>query len=162
MPDRRSSVPCSAVAAALAAAALAGTVAMAGNGGGPSRCDIRDQLVGSWKVLSSRIFYDEGGGGALGKTISRRLDIGAEGEWSFGPSKGNWSVRSIGPDDWKCWGVEPYGPWRMVVLSGWSGGEAGGPIEESETGPASIWVIYRAEPPAVPAPGTVHLKLGRS
>jgi hypothetical protein len=162
MRDRPIAAPSfAAVLISAAAAALAGTLAMAGNSGSPSRCDIQDQLVGSWKVLSSRISYDTGGEEALGMRISRRLDLGT-GEWVHAASRGAWSVRAIGPDDWRRWGIEPYGPWRMLVLSGWPGGEAGGPIEESAAGPIILWVIYRAGPPTVSAPGTVHLMLGRS
>jgi len=119
------------------------------------------EAAGSWRIQSSRLFYDQGGGGALGGNVFRPLELSADGTWSFGASQGRWSVDPVTPEDWKRWRVEPYGPRRKVTLSGWNEGTTSGPIEESGVGIDYLWVIYRTGPPAVDAPGDVHMKLSR-
>lgn len=119
-------------------------------------------FVDNWRVYSSRLYYDMGGGGSLGGTSSRYLELFANGKWQYGSSAGTWSLSAITGSDWKRWGVEAYGPTRKIVLSGWSEGAADGPVEESQGHVDFIWVIYRAVPPTVQAPGSVWLKFGHS
>lgn len=118
------------------------------------------ELVGSWRIYSARLFYDVGGAGTVDTTITRRIELNADGTWRFGDSKGTWSVSPISAEDWKRWGIDAYKPTRKITLNNWNGGVASGPIEESSQ-VDFFWVIYRAEPPAVSAPGTVHMKFGR-
>lgn len=118
------------------------------------------KLVGEWRIYSETIFYDAGGsGGAV--PVTRLLELNSDGTWEFGDSKGSWSVSAVSEKDWVEWGVDSYGPTRKIVLSGWSGGEADGPIEEGEERIDFFWVIYRAEPPLVENPGQVQIKFGR-
>jgi hypothetical protein len=117
-------------------------------------------LIGSWRIYSSRIYYDVGGGGTVDTTATQILELKASSKYDFGSSGGTWSVESFSPDDWKRWGIEPYGHTRKILLSGWNGGIADGPIEES-TRVDFIWVIYKVKPPIVSAPGTAWMKFGR-
>ena len=80
-----------------------------------------------------------------------------DGNWEFGSSQGIWYVASIDPQDWDRWSVQPYGPERKVVLDGWNGQVADGPIEEYEGGVDFFWVIYRVDEPD---PGVVQMKFG--
>ncbi len=117
-------------------------------------------FVGKWRVYSERIFYDIGGAGALGISVSRNLEI-KDGSWNFGDSNGKWTVSEITADDWARWGVDSYGPKRKMTLEGWNKGVADGPIEESEGNVDFIWVIYHVEPPLVENAGTVWIKFGK-
>jgi len=101
-----------------------------------------------------------GGGGTVDTTTTQILELKANSKYDFSSSGGAWSVESISPDDWKRWGIEPYGPTKKIILSDWNGGKADGPIEEF-TRVDFIWVIYKAKPPIVSAPGTVWMKFGR-
>lgn len=134
----------------LTAGALAGG-ALAGSG----------SVAGDWRVYSARIYYDVGGGGAVTKGLSSRtLVVSPGGRWTFGTSSGKWVVRPIAASDWRRWGVSPYGPKRKIVLRGWAGSTADGPVEESSR-VDFLWAIYRAAPPLVGAPGTIWVKFGR-
>ncbi|MBI5158621.1 hypothetical protein HY992_00700 [Candidatus Micrarchaeota archaeon] len=64
--------------------------------------------------------------------VTRKLELASFGSWNFGDSSGTWSVEEASEEDWKEWGVEPYGPTKKLVLNGWSGDKASGPIEESD------------------------------
>ena len=119
------------------------------------------ELVGSWRIYSARLFYDAGGAGTVDTTITRRIELNADGTWQFGDSKGTWSVSPISEADWKRWDINAYKPTRKITLNNWNGGVASGPIEESSQ-VDFFWVIYRAEPPTVSDPGTVHMKFGHS
>src|SRR4030066_1335779 len=117
-------------------------------------------LVGLWRVYSERIFYDIGGGGALGIPVTRNLEIISDGTWKFGNSKGTWVISGIIEDDWKKWGIPPYGPKRKITLKGWNDAIADGPVEETERSVDFIWVIYHVMPPLVQNAGTAWLKFG--
>ena len=113
-------------------------------------------VVGTWRIYSSRLFYDQGGGGSVssgGNTLTLRPD----GTWSYGSSSGTWSVAAISSADWTRWNATPYGPARKLVVSGWNNSTADGPIEESSR-VDFLWVLYRV---SSPNPGTVYLKFGR-
>lgn len=114
----------------------------------------------AWRVLSARIYYDDGGGGDLSTVITTTLDIYDDGTWEFGSSSGMWYVESITDDDWQLWGIDPYGPTEKLVLEGWNGDVADGPIEGSGGYIDYMWIVYREGPPAISAPGTVWMKLG--
>lgn len=114
----------------------------------------------SWRVLSARIFYDEGGGGDISDTITTHLELSQSGAWTFGSSSGGWTVSDITPDDWSRWEIDPYGPTRKIVLNGWNGAVADGPIEESGSVIDYIWVIYPEGPPTIQAAGTIWMKFG--
>ncbi len=118
-------------------------------------------LAGSWRVLSARIFYDAGGGGAMNRGVGHTLDLTKDGEWSYASSSGTFKVQATSEADWKRWQTASYGPKQKVVLTGWKDGEASGPIEASGGGVDFVWVIYRVGPPLVQAPGLVHMKFGR-
>jgi hypothetical protein len=114
----------------------------------------------SWRVYSARIYYDEGGGGDLSNVITTQLELSDSGAWHFSSSSGAWYTAAITAEDWQRWGADPYGPTSKLVLSGWNGGTADGPVEESGGYVDFLWVIYRVEPPEVSAPGTVWMKFG--
>ncbi len=114
----------------------------------------------SWRVYSARIYYDEGGGGDLSNVITTQLELTGGGSWYFSSSSGTWYTAAISDEDWQRWGVAPYGPSSKIVLNGWNGGQADGPIEESGGAVDFIWVIYPTEPPDVSAPGAVWMKFG--
>ena len=118
-------------------------------------------VTGQWRVLSARIYYDQGGGGDLSNTITHKLELSSSGTWSFSTSSGSFGLSSIADDDWKRWDVNSYGPVRKIVLQGWNASSADGPLEESNGSVDYLWVIYRAEPPTVSNPGTIWLKFGR-
>jgi len=117
-------------------------------------------LRGSWRVLSSRLFYDQGGGGAQSRKATGSLEIEPGGVWRFGGRTGRWTAGSIGQRDWELWKISDYGPKRKITLEGWNGAAASGPIEESNGEVEFIWVIYRHQPDSGPA-GDGHLKFGR-
>ncbi|OGV91026.1 MAG: hypothetical protein A3K19_25115 [Lentisphaerae bacterium RIFOXYB12_FULL_65_16] len=133
----------------------------------PQDTPLPQELVGRWRILSERLFYDKGGGGALlaatgaNAAVTRLLELGEKGDWSFGGSKGKWSVSPATDEDWKRWGIGAYGPTRKLVLADWNGGTADGPIEETAQ-VDFLWVLYRVGPPAVQDPGTAHVKFSRA
>lgn len=129
--------------------------------GGPNDGAIDAALAGTWRVLSARLFYDAGGGGSV-RTDGPDLTLGADGTFAYGETIGTWSLGSIADDDWARWQTNPYGPGRKISFAGWQpGGIADGPIEESGGPVDFLWVIFRAEPPLVGAPGMVQMKFGR-
>jgi hypothetical protein len=130
----------------------------------PTQAPVKEAAITqSWRVYSARTFYDEGGGGDVSNTITTTLDLSTDGSWSFSDSSGNWSIEPTSDADWSRWGIQPYGPATKIVLQGWNGDSADGPIEESQSGGIDfIWVIYREGPPTIGAPGTVWMKFGQS
>ncbi len=120
------------------------------------------ELIGLWRAFSSRLFYDAGGGGAVGSDTGHPLEINDDGSWQLSTSSGKWRIESIQESDWKVWGIDAYGPSRKMVLDNWNGKTATGPVEESNGKVDFFWVIYRAEPPIVSAPGQVQAKYGRA
>ncbi|MDO8615526.1 MAG: hypothetical protein Q7T33_07275 [Dehalococcoidia bacterium] len=114
----------------------------------------------SWRIYSEAIYYDAGGGGAAIGATSRDLQTSSDGTWAFGDSAGTWYVAEITDQDWNYWGVDPYGPTSKIVLDGWNGDVAAGPIEGTDGYVDFIWVIYREGPPTIGAPGTVWMKFG--
>ncbi len=129
---------------------------------GEARTDLEfaRHLAGQWRVYSSRLFYDQGGGGPLGMNSATPLVLSESGEWSYGPSSGTFTASPIAPADWSRWHVTPYGPTRKLVLHGWNRGTGDGPIETENGQVVFLWIIYRVGPPTVQAPGTVYLKFG--
>ncbi len=122
---------------------------------------VSSPFAGSWRVYSERIFYDIGGAGALGISVTRNLELFGDGKWKFGDSAGTWSVTEISSGDWSRWGVDSYGPTRKMTLDGWNNAIADGPIEETSGRIDFIWVIYHVEPPLVQNAGTVWIKFGK-
>lgn len=120
------------------------------------------ELLGLWRVFSSRLFYDVGGSGVVGSGTGHPLEINKDGTWQLSTSAGTWKVQSINEDDWKTWNVPSYGPKRKIVLDKWNGGTGNGPIEESNDGVDFFWIIYRAEPPIVSSSGQVQAKYGHA
>jgi hypothetical protein len=120
-----------------------------------------NDVAGQWRVLSARIYYDEGGGGDLSSTITQRLNLSSTSTWSFSTSSGSFDLSSITNNDWTRWGVNSYGPARKIVLQGWNASFADGPIDESNGTVDYLWVIYHVEPPTVSNAGTIWLKFGR-
>ncbi|GEM_PF-1523020 len=120
------------------------------------------EFVGVWRQFSSRMFYDSGGGGALGTPSGVSLELTSDGIWKFSSSTGKWHVETIQDADWKKWGSEPYGPTRKMVLDGWNKDVADGPIEESNGNVDFFWVMYRVGPPTVGSPGQVQVKYGHA
>ncbi len=120
------------------------------------------ELIGSWRALSSRIFYDIGGGGALGSGTGRPLEINQDGSWQFGTSAGTWAIEEIKENDWKKWNINSYGPKKKIVLDKWNGDSADGPIEESDSKVDFFWVIYKTGPPTVSSKGQVQAKYGHA
>jgi hypothetical protein len=130
-----------------------------GGGAGPPQSAAPLEFTGSWRVYSETLFFDAGGSGGSdsGASTTRELDLNEDGRWEFGSSNGAWHVTTIDPADWSRWGVEEYGPQRKIVLEGWAGDVADGPIEESDAGVDFLWVIYRVDEPG---PGVVQMKFG--
>ncbi len=120
------------------------------------------EFVGLWRAFSSRLFYDVGGGGAVGSGTGKPLEINADGTWQFSTSAGTWAVDDIQPEDWTKWGINAYGPTRKVTLSNWDKGTADGPVEEADGNVDFFWVIYRVGPPTVGSPGQVQAKYGHA
>ncbi len=125
-----------------------------------SIADADPAFVGSWRVFSERIFYDIGGAGSTTVPVTRTLELLKDGTWTFGDSKGTWTVTEITNDDWTRWGINPYGPSRKITMDGWNKATADGPVEEEKSQIDFIWVIYHVEPPQVQNAGTVWLKFG--
>lgn len=117
------------------------------------------EMAHVWRIYSARLFYDIGGAGSIGGT-TRTLELAEDGKWNFGDgSHGTWSSVPIVEDDWKKWGVEPYGPARKIVLDGWNDAVADGPIEEGTQGADFFWVIYRNNEQGDNA-GQIQMKFG--
>lgn len=116
-------------------------------------------LAGSWKNYSARVFYDQGGGGAL-TNVPEQLRLTGEGKWTFGTSSGSFFVSAIDSSDWTRWNISAYGPTRKISFSNWKGSTADGPIEESNGRVNFVWVIYKVAPPIVSYPGAAWLKFG--
>ena len=122
-------------------------------------------FAGTWRVYSERLFYDEGGGGTTlsassGTAVTQTLSLKSDGTYSYGDSKGTWSVSSVTDADWKSWGIESYGPTRKITLAGWNKGTASGPVEEESGTVNFLWALYKTGPPTTSKPGTVHMKFG--
>jgi hypothetical protein len=137
------------VLAVLALAAPA-VVLAARSGGG---------LSATWIGYSARIDYDNGSFSTM-PAGTQRLVIGGS-RWRFGSSSGTVKVSPIAAADWTRWGISPYGPTRKATFAGWNHGKADGPLEEEPGRVDFIWILYRAKPPVVHAPGLVSLKFGR-
>lgn len=120
------------------------------------------EFVGLWRAYSSRLFYDAGGGGAVGSGTGQPLELNSDGSWQLSTSAGTWNVENIKEEDWKTWNIDSYGPKRKIVLDNWNGGIASGPVEESNGRIDFFWVIYRAQPPIVSSPGQVQAKYGHA
>lgn len=118
---------------------------------------LSSDAVGSWRPYSESIYYDSGGNKSI-TPVTRRLNLNSGGQWSFGSSNGNWRVENISQNDWKNWGINPYGPTRKIILTGWNKSSAGGPIEESGGRIDFLWVIYRSQSSFGPA--TIWIKFG--
>ncbi|MEW6455813.1 MAG: hypothetical protein AB1410_03745 [Acidobacteriota bacterium] len=124
------------------------------------------EFVGRWRVYSERLVYDEGGAGpwltaSKRNAVTRKLELKADGTWSFGSSQGKWRISPISASDWEKWKIPSYGPTRKIILEGWNKNTASGAVEEGDSGVNFIWVLYRVGPPTVSRPGTVHMKFGR-
>ncbi len=122
-------------------------------------------FVGTWKVYSQRLFYDEGGGGTAlsassGTATTQTLKLKNDGMYEYGDSKGAWKVSALATEDWKSWGIESFGPSQKITLEGWNKGIASGPIEEESGAVNFVWVLYKTGPPTTSKPGTVHMKFG--
>lgn len=123
--------------------------------------NVPPEFVGLWRSYSSRLFYDKGGGGAVGTDSSTKLELQDNGKWNYGSSSGTWGVEQINSDDWVRWQIESYGPTRKLILNDWKESSADGPVEESNQNIDFLWVLYKAVPPTVSEPGTVHMKFGQ-
>ncbi len=121
-----------------------------------------NEFVGLWREFSSRMFYDIGGGGAVGSGSGQPLELNSDGTWKFGVSTGKWGVEEIKEEDWTAWQVQAYGPKRKIILENWNKAIASGPVEESEGRIDFFWVIYRVEPPTVSSAGQVQIKYGHA
>ena len=156
-----SALALAALAAVLVAAAGTGCGGSNGPGGGPPQSAPPVEFVGDWRVYSETLFYDAGGSGGSDSAASttRMLVLKDDGTWEFGSSAGSWYVTSIDPSYWDRWGSTPYGPERKIVLDGWNGGVADGPVEELAGAVDFVWVIYRVD---APDPGTVQMKFGHA
>ncbi len=119
-----------------------------------------NQFIGTWRIYSSRLFYDSGGGGAVDTTSTQTLKLKPDNLWEFGSSSGTWSVSDISEADWAEWKISSYGPSRKLVLNGWKSesNKAGGPIEEETQSVDFLWIIYRTISPT--PPGQVQTKMG--
>ncbi len=120
------------------------------------------EFVGLWSAFSSRLFYDAGGGGALGSGTGYPMEINADGTWKYSSSAGKWHVEDVTSADWTKWKISDYGPKRKMVLDGWNNGIADGPVEESSGRVDFFWSIYRVGPPKVGVPGLVNVKYGHT
>ena len=106
------------------------------------------EISDRWRIHSETAFWDAGGSTVLDTPVTTELALGAGGDWHFASSSGRWSIQEIDATDWERWGIDAYGPTRRLVLDGWGGDSADGPIEDDETGDAEgLWVIYRVTDP---------------
>lgn len=126
---------------------------------------IDSAFVGTWKVYSERLFYDEGGGGttlsaSTGTATTQKLSLKSDGSWMYGDSAGTWKVSLVAADDWTTWKIDSYGPTRKITLDGWNKGTASGPIEEEAGTVNFMWILYRTGPPTTSKLGTVQMKFG--
>lgn len=119
------------------------------------------RLAGKWAIAFGRIYYDQSGTNPLNTDKIPALELRADLMWLSGSSSGRWSAARITGDDWARWKSSPYGPKNKIVLQGWNGGQADGPIEQLGDDPDALIVIYHATPPAVSAAGMVWLTFGK-
>ena len=119
------------------------------------------KLVGKWAIAFARIYYDQSGTNPLNTDKIAALELKADLTWQSGSMSGRWGAARITPEDWARWKSSPYGPRNKLVLQGWTGAQADGPIEQLGDDPDALIVIYHAAPPAVSASGTVWLTYGK-
>ncbi len=119
-----------------------------------------NSVVGTWRAYSSYIGFVNGGHSVTELPGGEKLQINEGGTWDYGSSHGTWSVESIASSDWEKWKVSQYSPTKKIVLDGWNGGSADGPIEESSNQIDFIWVIYNAAPPVVSEDAQIQIKFG--
>lgn len=146
-----------AVAATGAALLLAaGAAAAAGRAaaGGSSGCG----LSGEFRPHYGSLHYDSGGTSVM-PAGTRTLVLSGT-RWQYGTSSGSWRTEPVAAADWGRWQGQPYGPTRKIVLTGWAGGTADGPIDERGAVVDGFWVVYRTRPPA--APGLALLRFIRA
>ncbi|MDP3741869.1 MAG: hypothetical protein Q8R15_00995 [Candidatus Micrarchaeota archaeon] len=89
------------------------------------------KLVDNWRSFSDY-------------TNTQVLELRGDNTWKLSSSSGRWRVENITAADWENWQIEPYGPEKKIILDGWNGAIADGPIEESDdkTRVDFFWVIY--------------------
>ncbi|AJF60800.1 MAG: hypothetical protein J4224_01350 [Candidatus Diapherotrites archaeon] len=121
-----------------------------------------ENLVGAWRVYSEVLYYDSGGMNYLETPTTLRLFLEPDLTWGYESSSGTWRIEQIQDSDWQNWGVTEYGPKYKIVLNGWNGSSADGPLDQSANGVDFVWIIYRAEPPVTSAPGQIQMKFGHS
>lgn len=125
-----------------------------------SQVAVDGTFSGSWRAYSQRLDYDKGGHGVADAGMATHfLVLGADGTWTFGTSAGKWTVAAVTDSDWKRWQTRPYGPKRKILLQGWAGRAADGPVEESGGRVDFIWLIYHVEKPS---PGLIQIKFGHA
>ncbi len=120
-----------------------------------------DDMAGEWAAYSKAIYDGSGNASYSDDILKEKLLLNADGSWSHGSSNGTWAIGEVQAGDWKAWNTVDYGPKRKLVLDGWNGAKAEGPIELLDGKPLFTWVIYDAAPPEAEKPGQVQLKFGR-
>ncbi|MBI4918962.1 hypothetical protein HY837_03465 [archaeon] len=115
-------------------------------------------VVGTWRPYTQGIVYDAGASNDIKKLSTRRLTISEDGSWEFG-STGTWEVKQIEENDWNKWAMDPFGPTKKIVLTGWNNDIGEGPIEEGSAGVDFVWVIYHSDKLSL-GPATIQIKFG--
>ncbi len=108
-----------------------------------------NEFVGKWRSFSDT-------------KNTQILELYQDGTWTFSSSSGTWIVESIDAADWQKWGVDDYGPTRKMVLYGWNGDVADGPIEETAQEVDFFMVIYNVDLDAYAQPAQIQIKYGHS
>lgn len=113
-------------------------------------------LSGGFRATYGRIAYDKGGGGVMPASTRQLVLSGSR--WQYGSSSGTFSAVPIAPSDWTHWRASPSTASRKIVVSGWNGRTADGPLEGQGATVTAFWVIYRVAPPTVSASALIYLR----
>ena len=124
----------------------------------PCGTDAAAGVTGKWKPSSVTLIADRGSASAPSISTISGLCLEADSVWRYGAASGTWSTAAIRPEDWTRWAIPAQaGQTEKLVLEGWSGGRAEGPLLDG----TQLTLVTRVGPPDYPAPGTLSIIFGR-
>jgi hypothetical protein len=127
----------------------------------PCGTDAAAGLAGKWRPSNVTLLADRTTVTTPSISSVSGLCLEADSTWRYGTATGTYSTAPIQIADWARWSMPASaGQKRKLVLAGWPGGTADGPIEENGD-PSVVWVISRVAPPDYPFAGTLSISFAR-